>query len=171
MKLLSKLWPILHQMGRGLACQDLGEMVPTADKIAQIERLSHAYRNTGGQGRIVLIAGASPTKPAFDFVAELAKRTHSVIEVLSVPPGGPPALDELLQRLTALRCDFQITFLRGCLQDKISDYSRQRQDVMAVFCDSTDHTADAIKQTFGGMHPVTGLALPLILLIGNDLLA
>ena len=84
--MLGQLKSILQIMGQGLAHQDLGEMSPTADKIAQIEKRSQSYRSSGGQGRIVLIASTDPMGPAFDFVVELAKRTNSLIEVLYFKP-------------------------------------------------------------------------------------
>ena len=118
---------VFQLMGRGLANQDFGEMTPTAEKIAQIEKWSHHYRLSGGQGRIVLIASTDPMGLAFDFVVELAKKTRSLIEILYLKPEAEvkTPLAALLSQLGDLPHDFQITFVAGNLLKTISDYSKQ----------------------------------------------
>lgn len=162
---LQQLKDVLHQMGQGLAHQDLDEMSPTAEKIANIEQRSRRYRSSGEQGRIVLVASRDPLGPAFDLVVELAKHTKSLIEVLYVRPADEKKschLSEMLDRLRLLACDFQITFLRCDLSEKLADYHTQRQDVMAVICSRGEVFA---KQLAGSQTAQT------VLLIGGGFMA
>lgn len=171
--MFAQLKSILQQMGYGLARQDLGEMCPTADKIAQIEKRSLSYRLSGGQGRIVLIASTDPLGPAFDFVVELSKQTMSLIEVLYLRPadGAKSTLGELLKRLEEMACDFQMTFLTDDLLDKISDYSSQRQDVLAVVCSASEVFADEIRSGPQIENPAVGIGYPTVLFVGDSIMA
>lgn len=171
--MLGHLKLIIQVMGQGLAHQDLGEMSSTADKIAQIEKRSRNYRFSGGQGRIVLIASTDPLGPAFDFVIELAKQTKSLIEILYIRPadGSKNTLSVLLDRLGDQACDFQMTFLTGDLFDKISDYSSQRQDIMAVVCSTSEVLAEKIRSAQQTIDPAISITFPAVLFVSNSIMA
>jgi len=171
--MLRQLKWMLKIMGQGLAHQDLGEMSPTANKIAQIEKQSRNYRLSGEQGRIVLIASTDPLGPAFNFVVELAKQTKSLVEVLYIRPadGTKGTLSGLLNRLGDQACDFQITFLTGDLLEKISDYSPQHQDIMAVVCSTSEVLAEKIRSGQQTFDPIVSVTFPSILFISNSIMA
>ena len=96
--MLGGLKTIFGIMGQGLRHQDLVDMLPTAEKITQIERRCQNYRLSGRRGRIVLIASTDPMGPAFDLVVELAKQTKSLVEVFYIRPadGAKGTLNPLL---------------------------------------------------------------------------
>jgi len=171
--MFGQLKSILQLMGHGLAHQDLGEMSPTADKITQIEKRSKNYQLLGGQSRIVLIVSIDPVGPAFDFVAELAKQTGSLIEVLYISPANEAksSFETLLSRLGNLACDFQITFLTDDLFLKISDYSSQRQDIIAVVCSNTEILAEKLRSSPQMINPLMSTKFPDILLVGGSIMA
>ena len=160
-------------MGNGLASQDLGEMCPTADKIAQIEKRSQNYRLSGGQSRIVLIASTDPLGPAFDLVVKLSKQTRSLIEVLYISPtdGAKGTLSVLLKRLGDLACDFQMTFLTGNLLEIISDYNLQRQDVLAVVCSASEVFTEELRSAPQFVNPAMEICHPTILFVGDSMMA
>lgn len=148
-------------------------MSPTAAKISQIEKRSLNYRVSGGQGRIILIAGIDPLGPAFDFVIDLSQQTKSLIEVLYIRPadGDKSTLNALLDRLAHLGCDFQMTYLTGNLLEKLSDFSPQRQDIMAVVCSASEGFTEELKSASQTLDPAIRNCLPAVLLIGNSFVA
>lgn len=160
---------ILQIMGNGLAHQDLGEMSPTEDKIAQIEKRNQNYRLSGMQGRIVLIASTDLMGPAFDFVVDLAKKTNSLIEVLYFEPeeNTKIPLRILLDKLGDLTHDFQITFVTGDLRKTISNYRKQRQDIIAVVSSASEVFTEELSSTLQGLGPIMRINLPNILIIGD----
>ncbi|MBW9261495.1 MAG: hypothetical protein K1566_03550 [Candidatus Thiodiazotropha sp. (ex. Lucinisca nassula)] len=171
--MLRQLKSILQSMGQGLAHQGLGEMSPTADKIAQIEKRSQSYRSSGGQGRIVLIASTDLMGPAFDFVVDLAKRTNSLIEVLYFKPEEEikTPLRTLLNKLGNLTNDFQITFVKGDLRKTLSSYHKQRQDIMAVVSSASELFIKELRPTPQASGSIMSINFPNILIIGSSFLA
>jgi hypothetical protein len=167
------LTAILRAMGQGLLHQDWGEMVPTEQKISQIEKRRRHYRASGGQGRIVLLASTDPLGPAFDFVVGMAGRSGDRIEVLYVrPPEEPEQTPErLLQRLAELGRDFQLTYHTGDLCEKLLDYGTQQQDVMAVVCNASEALAAKLQVVQKQLAPAQRGAFPSVLLVGNTLTA
>jgi hypothetical protein len=161
---------ILQLMGNGLANQDLGEMSPTADKIAQIEKRSLNYRLSGGKSRIVLIASTDLLGPAFDFVVELAKKTNALIEVLYFKPEEKIKipLGILLNKLGDLTHDFQITFVTGDLRKTVANYHKQRQDIMVVVSSASEVFIEELRSTPQVLGPIMRINFPNILIIGGS---
>ncbi|MBT2987686.1 MAG: hypothetical protein KME65_01870 [Candidatus Thiodiazotropha sp. (ex Ctena orbiculata)] len=168
-----QLKSILQIMGQSLAHQDLGEMSPTADKIEQIEKRSENYRMSGGEDRIVLIASTDPMGPAFDFVVDLAKKTNSLIEVLYYKPDEEIKipLNTLLNKLGDMTHDFQITFVKGDLRKALSDYHKQRQDIMAVVSSASELFIEELRPTPQDSGSIMSINFPNILVIGSSFLA
>ncbi|QYZ65239.1 MAG: hypothetical protein OI74_07935 [Gammaproteobacteria bacterium (ex Lamellibrachia satsuma)] len=171
--MLGKLKSTLQIMGQGLAHQDLGEMSPTADKIAQIEKRSLNYRMSGGEGRVVLIASTDPMGPAFDFVVDLATKTNSLIEVLYFKPEEEITnqLRLLMHKMADLTHDFQITFAKCDLHKALSDYHKQRQDVIAVVSSASELFIDEFRLTPQALNPLMSINFPDILIVGSSFLA
>ena len=171
--MLEQLKSIVKLMGQGLAYQDLGEMSPTAEKIAEIEKHSQNYRLSGGQGRIILIASTDLMGPAFDFVVELAKQTNSLIEVLYFKPEKEIKLPlrTLVNRLDDLTRDFQITFATGDLRKTLLSYHKQRQDVVAVVSSASELFIEDLRSTLPIFRPLMSINFPDILIVGNSFLA
>jgi glutamine synthetase type III len=164
---------IFQLMGQGLAHQYLGEMTPCTDKVAEIEKRCHTYTMSGGRSRVVLLASTDLMGAAFDFVVELANSTNSLIEVLYLKPDkeAAPHLQTLLNKLSELAQDFQITFITKDPEKVISDYQSQRQDVMAVVSSASELFLDELGLTTPSTCPVKHNPYPGILVIGNSLLA
>ena len=168
--MIEQLKSVMQQIGQGLSAQHMGEMSAT---VYQIEKRSQSFHLAGGQGRIVLIASTDPVGPAFDFVADLAKQTRSLIEVLYITPAieTKSSLNLLLNRLGDLSCDFQITHLTGDLFEKIASYSSQREDVMSVVCSSGEPFTEELRSTPQTLDPALRFTFPTVLLVGNNTLA
>lgn len=158
------------QIGQGLSEQHMGEISAT---VYQIEKRSVNFQLAGGQGRIVLIASTDPIGPAFNFVADLAKQTRSMIEVLYVTPadGAKSTFSPLLNRLGNLSCDFQITHLTGDLFEKIASYSTQREDIMSVVCSSVEPFTEELRSTPQSLDPAIRFTFPTVLLVSDHILA
>jgi nucleotide-binding universal stress UspA family protein len=171
--MLHALTAILRTMGQGLLHQDWGELAPTEQKISQIEKRRRHYRASGGQSRIVLLASTDPLGPAFDFAVGMAGHSGDKIEVLYVrPPEAPEQTPEqLLQRLTELGQDFQLTYHTGDLYEKLFDYGAQRQDVMAVVCNASEALAAKLQAVQKQLAPAQRGAFPSVLLVGDTLTA
>ena len=168
--MIEQLKSVMQQIGQGLSAQHMGEMSAT---VYQIEKRSQNFRLAGGQGRIVLIASTDPVGPAFDFVADIAKQTRSLIEVLYIAPAieTKSSLNLLLNRLSELSCDFQITYLNGNLFEKIASYSSQREDIMSVVCSSVEPFTEELKSTPQTLEPALRFTFPTVLLVSNHILA
>ncbi len=171
--MLRQVKSILQIMGQGLGHQDLGEMSPTAEKIAQIEKRSLNYHLSGGKGRIVLVASTDPMGPAFDFVLELSNKTKSLIEVLYFRPEEEVKipLRGLLNKLGDMTHDFQITFVNGDLLKTITDYNTQRQDIIAVVSSASEKFTEELRSAPQTLSPPMKINFPNILLIGSSILA
>jgi len=139
----------------------------------KIEKRSQNFYLAGGQGRIVLITSTDPVGPAFDFVADIAKQTRSLIEVLYITPAieTKSNLNLLLNRLSDLSCDFQITYLNGDLFEKIASYSSQREDIMSVVCSSVEQFTEELKSTPQALDPALRFTFQTVLLVSNHILA
>ena len=168
--MIEQLKSVMQQIGQGLSAQHMGEMSAT---VYQIEKRSQNFYLAGGQGRIVLIASTDPVGPAFDFVADIAKQTRSLIEVLYITPAieTKSSLNLLLNRLSDLSCDFQITYLNGDLFEKIASYSSQREDIMSVVCSSVEPFTEELRSTPQTLDPAIRFTFPTVLLVGNNMLA
>ena len=168
--MIGQLKSVMQQIGQGLSAQHMGEMSAT---VYQIEKRSQNFYLAGGQGRIVLIASTDPVGPAFDFVADIAKQTRSLIEVLYITPAieTKSNLNLLLNRLSDLSCDFQITYLNGDLLEKIASYSSQREDIMSVVCSSVEQFTEELKSTPQALDPALRFTFPTVLLVSNHILA
>ena len=168
--MIEQLKSVMQQIGQGLSAQHMGEMSAT---VYQIEKRSQNFYLAGGQGRIVLIASTDPVGPAFDFVADIAKQTRSLIEVLYITPAieTKSSLNLLLNRLSDLSCDFQITYLNGDLFEKIASYSSQREDIMSVVCSSVEPFTEELRSTPQTLDPALRFTFPTVLLVGNNMLA
>lgn len=171
--MFGQLKSVFQLMGQGLANQGMGEMWPTAEKIARIEKRSRNYRLSGGQGRIVLVASTDPMGPAFDFVVELAKKTKSLIEVLYFKPEEEVKipLRGLLNKLGDMTHDFQITFVTGDILKTLSDYNKQRQDIIAVVSSTSELFTEELRSAPQILSPLMKINYPDILLIGASILA
>ena len=168
--MIEQLKSVMQQIGQGLSAQHMGEMSAT---VYQIEKRSQNFYLAGGQGRIVLIASTDPVGPAFDFVADIAKQTRSLIEVLYITPAieTKSSLNLLLNRLSDLSCDFQITYLNGDLFEKIASYSSQREDIMSVVCSSVEPFTEELRSTPQTLDPALRFTFPKVLLVSNYMLA
>lgn len=170
--MLTGLKSMFELMGQGLAHQHHGELSPTADKLDQIEQRCSQYAQSGGRGRIVLIASNDLMWNAFDFVVELADKTNSLIEVLYYKPqkGAATPLNSLMEKLAALTCDFQVTFANDDLYTAIANYHHQRQDVMAVVSSASE---TFVKDLASHRNTVDAVSkdIPDILVIGDSLAA
>ena len=157
----------MQQIGEGLSVQHMGEMSATVE---QIDRRSQNFLLAGGQGRIVLITSTDPLGPAFDFVVDLAKQSRSIIEVLYVTPTGETksTFNSLLNKLSDLSCDFQITYLTGNLFEKIATYSTQREDVMSVVCSSIEPFIEELKSAPQILEPALRFTFPAVLVVGGN---
>ncbi len=171
--MLGRVKSVLRMMGQGLACQDLGELSPTTDKIEQIEQHSRNYCLSGGQARNVLIAGMHALGPAFEFSVELARSTQSLIEVLYVDcrKTEPRPDRELINQLSDLGCDFHMTYLKGNLLERLADYHAQRRDIMAIVSSAAEDFAQQLHATSESPEQIFNLRLPNVLLIDGHLLA
>ena len=171
--MLVRLKSIFKLMGQGLVHQDLGEMSPTADKISQIEKRSHNYRLSGGQGRIVLIASTDLMGPAFEFVIELAKKNNNLIEVLYFKPEKETKipLRTLLNKLGDLTHDFQITFITGDPCQTILSYHKQRQDIVAVVSSASEVFLEELRSAAPVLGSIRSINFPNILIVGSSFLA
>ncbi len=171
--MLQSLKMMLRSVGQGLLHQELGEMMPTEEKIKQIERRRKHYRLAGGQGSLVLIVSSDPLGPAFDFVVEMADRSGDKIEVLYIQPAeeARAGLELLVQRLTGLERNFQLTYHNGDLYEKLLDYGLQRQDVTAVVCSASEVMAEKLKAVPSSLDSAQRNAFPSVLLVGNTLTA
>lgn len=168
--MLEQLKLVLQQVGQGLSAQHIGEMSATVE---QIDRRSQNFQLAGGQGRIVLIASTDPVGPAFDFVVDIAKQTRSLIEVLYITPADETKskFNSMLNKLGDLSSDFQITYLKGDLIEKISDYNCQRQDIMAVVCSSSEDIAEKLTPAQQTLDLSIRFTFPTVLFVGNSILA
>jgi len=171
--MLEQLKSVFKLTGRGSAPQNLGELSPTADTISRIEKRCHAYHRTGGQGRIVLIASNDLMGAAFDFVVDLAKRTNSLIEVLYFRPEEETRIPirTLLNKLGDLTHDFQITFVKGDLRKTLSNYHKQREDIMAVVSSSSELFLDDLRASRQTLTTIMRIDFPRILIVGHSFLA
>lgn len=167
--MFTQLKSVLQQIGQGLTAQHMGDMSAT---VQQIERRCKTYHSAGGRSPIVLIASTDPLGPAFDFVVNTAKQTRSLIEVLYVTPGNEAksSIKSLLNRLSELSCDFQVTFHSGDLYEKVSNYSSQREDIMSVVCSSAEPFTDTLKTAPCKLDPAMRFTFPTILFISNSVL-
>ncbi|MET0012998.1 MAG: hypothetical protein ABW088_05020 [Sedimenticola sp.] len=171
--MLEKIKSTLQIMGQGLAHQNHGEMSPTADKIALIEKRSQNYRMSGGEGRIVLIVSTDPIGPAFDFVADLAIKTNNLIEVLYFKPEEEITIQlrMLVKKLADLTHDFQITFVKGDLYKVLSNYHKQRQDIIAVVSSASELLLEELRPTAPQtLNPLVNVNLPDILIVDSSFL-
>ena len=168
--MIVQLKSVMQQIGQGLSAQHMGEM---SAAVYQIEKRSQNFELKGGQGRIVLIASTDPIGPAFEFVADIAKQTRSLIEVLYITPviETKGTLNLLLNRLSDLSCDFQITYLNGDLFEKIASYSAQREDIMSVVCSSVEPFTKELRSNQQALDPALRFTFPTVLLVGNNMLA
>jgi len=164
---------VLKLMGRGLASQDLDESLLGERELRRIEQRQRSFHLSGGQSRVVLIAGTKALGPAFDFAIELAADRNSMIEILYVDSSEDKAgaTRQLIDRLTGLGCDFQITFLEGNLLEKLTDYNMKRQDVMAVVCSSEEAFVSQLRTGAEAFDTSLKLGGPSVVLIGGLLLA
>jgi cob(I)alamin adenosyltransferase len=169
--MLSALKSIFKLMGQGLAHQYLGEMTPYPEKIAEIEKRCHNYNMSGGRSRVVLLASTDLLGAAFDFVVALANSTNSLIEVLYLKPDKETEshLQALLNRLSDLAQDFQITFITDDPQKTISSYHNQRQDIMAVVSSASELFLEELGLTTPTPRSAIHILYPDILIIGNSL--
>jgi hypothetical protein len=128
---------------------------------------------SGGQGRVVWIAGTDLSGPALDFVLDIAMRTKSLIEVLYVRSthGEKATPGPLMNHLANMGCNFQITFLTGNLLTKMSDYNQQRQDIMAVVCGAHEPFAETVRTASRLPVAEIGFCFPTVFFIGNTILA
>lgn len=76
-------------------------------------------------------------------------------------------LNKLLNRLGELGCDFQMTFVREHPLKKMSYYSAQRQDIMAVVCSASEGLAEKFKGASRTFYLATGTRFPTVLFVGN----
>ena len=168
--MIVQLKSVMQQIGQGLSAQHMGEM---SAAVYQIEKRSQNFEVKGGQGRIVLIASTDPIGPAFEFVADIAKQTRSLIEVLYISPiiETKVNLNLLLNRLSDLSCDFQITYLNGDLFEKVASYSSQREDIMSVVCSSVEPFTKELISNQQRLDPALRFTFPTVLLVGNNMLA
>ena len=111
--------------------------------------------------------------PAFYFVIELAKNTNSLIEVLyfKLEEELKVTLRILLNKLGDLTHDFQITFVTGNLRKALSNYYKQRQDIMAVVSSASEVFLEELKPTPLALSPIKNINFPDILIIGSSFLA
>jgi hypothetical protein len=169
--MLGPLKSIFNLMGQGLAHQYLGEMTPYTAKVAEIEKRCHKYNMSGGRSRVVLLASTDLMGAAFDFVVELANSTNSLIEVLYLKPGKETEshLQALLNRLSDLAQDFQITFITDDPETVISNYQSQRQDIMAVVSSASELFIEELGLATPTPRPIKHNPYPDILIIGNSL--
>lgn len=120
-----------------------------------------------------MIAGTDALGPAFDFVVELARSTDSLIEVLYVDcrDGERHSGHELIDQLSNLGYDFQMTYLKGNLMERMAEYNAQRQDIMAIVSSASEEFAQKLCTTSNPVGYRSNLRFPSVLLIGGYLTA
>ncbi|MEW8563236.1 MAG: hypothetical protein AB2541_14065, partial [Candidatus Thiodiazotropha sp.] len=72
-----------------------------------------------------------------------------MIEVLYFKPDEEIKipLNTLLNKLGDMTHDFQITFVKGDLRKALSDYHKQRQDIMAVVSSASELFIEELRPT------------------------
>jgi len=168
--MIEQLKAFLQQIGQGLTAQHMGDMSATVEHISQ---RSQNFHLAGGQGRVVLIVSTDPLGPAFEFVTDLAEQTQCIIEILYITPPGENkrTLNTMLNKLSNLTYDFQITHITGDICEKIAVYSTQREDIVSVVCSSVEPFTEELKSAPKTLKSALRFTFPTILLIGNKLLA
>jgi cob(I)alamin adenosyltransferase len=171
--MLEQLKSIIKQMGQGLSYQYLGEMLSSSSKIDEIEKRCHDYNASGGRSRIVLLAGTELMNTALDFVIELARNTDSLIEILYFKQEQETMtkLSALMNRLSDLTQDFQITFVTADIGATVSSYHKQRQDIMAVVSSASEPFLEDLRSARPEPHAVSNGCFPDILIIGSSISA